>query len=100
MTAPALNIPLTMREALRQIWLADKYPILGNADWRASAIAMTEALEKLATAVPEPDDPPEFARWIMDLRDPKTRYDTQKEILFALHDFFDPESETTSIGED
>jgi hypothetical protein len=24
---------LSLRDALRDIWQADKYPILGNADW-------------------------------------------------------------------
>lgn len=45
---------VTVREALRLLWEADRYPILGNADWRAS-----DRL-KAALAVPSPDDPLEF----------------------------------------
>jgi hypothetical protein len=35
--------PLTLRDALRQIWEADKYPIRGNEDWRAAAAMSAEA---------------------------------------------------------
>jgi hypothetical protein len=83
--------PLTMGEALRQIWLADKYQILGNEDWRAAARLTAEALEKAGTAVPAPDDPPEFAKWITTLRDPHVPGDVREEIMSALHDMFDPE---------
>jgi hypothetical protein len=37
--------PLTMREALRQIWKAASYPIRGNEDWRIAARMDTEALD-------------------------------------------------------
>lgn len=88
-----------MREALRQIWLADNYPILGNEDWRASAFLNAEMLEKAASAMPEPDDPPEFARWIADLHDPRLPNTVREEIMFALHDLFDLESGMAPIGE-
>ena len=30
----AADTPISLREALRGIWPADKYPIRGNEDWR------------------------------------------------------------------
>ena len=83
--------PLTMREALRRIWEADKYPILGNEDWRHAAILDREALDAAAAAVASPDDPPEFAAWVAALRDPALPGDERECIMFALHDLFDPE---------
>lgn len=50
--------PLTFGEALCKVWEADKYPILGNEDWRAAARQDAETLEMAATAAPSPDDPP------------------------------------------
>ena len=84
--------PLTMRAALRRIWQADKYPILGNEDWRHAAILDREALEATATALPSPADPPEFAVWIAALRNPRLANDEREAIMFALHDLFDPET--------
>ena len=84
--------PLTQREALRRIWQADKYPILGNADWREAAILDREALDAAAAAVPSSDDRPEFAAWIMALRNPRIPNHEREEIMFALHDLFDPET--------
>lgn len=83
--------PLTLRDALRAIWEADKYPILGNEDWRAAATLSAEALEGAAKAVPASDDPPEFAQWITALRDPQVPRGMREEIMSALHDLFDPE---------
>jgi hypothetical protein len=85
-TAP----PLTMREALRLIWQAAKYPILGNDDWRVGARMDAEALAQAATAVQGPDDPPEFAAWIAALRDPTLPDDAREDILSAIYDVFDP----------
>lgn len=83
--------PLTMREALHQVWLADRYPIRGNADWREAAIRDAEALERAGRAVSALDDPPEFAAWIAALRDPKLPHGEREEILSAIHDLFEPE---------
>jgi hypothetical protein len=88
--------PLSLREALRQIWLADKYPCPGNEDWRVAARLHAEALERAATAVPAPDDLPEFAEWIATLLKPGLSGDEREEIIFALHDFFDPEPEVST----
>jgi hypothetical protein len=49
---------ITFREALRGIWQADKYPILGNEDWRVAARLDAEALERAGSAMPSPDDQP------------------------------------------
>ena len=83
--------PLTMREALRGLWQAARYPIRGNEDWRIAARLDAEALERAATAVPAPDDPPEFARWIAALRDPKLPDNEREDIMTAIYDLFDPE---------
>ncbi len=87
--------PLTFREALHKVWKADKYPILGNEDWRAAARLDAEALELAASAVPSPDDPPEFALWLGVLLKPGVRSDERDEVMTALHDLFDPEVEPT-----
>lgn len=86
-TIPA---PLTMRGALRLIWQAAKYPILGNEDWRVGERMDAEALERAGTAVQAPDDPPEFAAWIAALRDPKLPDGEREDILSAIYDVFDP----------
>jgi hypothetical protein len=83
--------PLTMRDALRLIWQAAKYPILGNEDWRVGERMDAEALERAATAVQGPDDLPEFAAWISALRDPKLPDDERDDILSAIYDVFDPD---------
>ena len=88
---PETRIPVTMCEALRGIWLADKYPIRGNEDVQIARRMDTEALKKAVTAVAAPDDPPEFAQWIAALRDPHTPGDARDDVLSALHDLFDPE---------
>ena len=82
---------LTLREALHGIWRADKYPILGNADWVAAARLDREALDRAATAVAGPDDKPEWAEWIAALRDPKLSGHRHDEIMYAIHDLFEPE---------
>jgi hypothetical protein len=43
----------TLREALRQIWLAASYPIRGNEDWRIAADMDAVALERAGRAVPD-----------------------------------------------
>ena len=88
MTQPA---PLTARMALRQIWEAARYPIRGNEDWRIAARLDAEALARAETAVPEPGDPPEFARWIAALRDPQLSAGEREDIISAIYDLFEPE---------
>jgi hypothetical protein len=83
--------PLTTREALRQIWEADRYPIRGNEDWRIAARMDAEALERAVNAVPGPGDPPEFARWIAALCDPRIPNLEREDIMAAIYDLFDPD---------
>jgi len=90
-TTPA---PLTMREALRLIWRAAKYPILGNGDVQLAQQADAEALERASTAVPAPDDAPEFAVWIAALRDPTLPEIEREEIISAIYDLFEPDEGT------
>ena len=83
--------PLTMREALREIWKAASYPIRGNEDWRIAARMDTEALERAGKAVPGPNDPPEFAMWIAALRDPRIPDIEREDIMSAIYDLLDPD---------
>jgi hypothetical protein len=85
--------PLTMREALRQIWKAASYPIRGNEDWRIAARMDAEALERAGKAVPAPDDPPEFAMWITALRDPRISDLEREDVMSAIYDLFDPKQD-------
>jgi hypothetical protein len=82
--------PLTMRDALRQVWEADRYPIRGNEDWRTAAAMDVVALERAITAVPAPDDPPEFVGWITALRDPRLPSIEREQIMSAIYDLFEP----------
>ncbi len=94
MTNPAIDATkrqLTMREALRQIWEADKYPIRGNEDWRVATRLDAEALERASAAVQAPDEPPEFAEWIAGLRNPDLPIDRRDSIISAIHNLFQPE---------
>ncbi len=83
--------PLTMRMALRDIWQAARYPIRGNEDWAIAARLDAEALARAESAVAEPDDPPEFARWIAALRDPRLPAEEREDIISAIYDLFEPD---------
>jgi hypothetical protein len=85
--------PITAREALRLIWEADRYPIRGNEDGRASAALEKEAHVRAATARISPDDPPEFAKWIAALLDPKLAESEREEIMSAIYDLFEVDEE-------
>lgn len=84
---------LSLREALRGIWQADKYPILGNEDWREAELLDAEALERAADAVMLPGDQPEFADWIAALRDPSLPGEKREKIMYAIHDLFEPDDD-------
>jgi hypothetical protein len=72
---------------------AGQIPDPGNADWIAAARLDREALDRAATAAPAPDDKPEWAKWIEALRDPKISGGRRDEIMYAIHDLFEPEDE-------
>ena len=80
--------PVTVREVIRLLWEADSYPRLGNEDWAAADRLEAAALEKAATAVPRPDDPPEFACWLGALRSADLTTNEREEIYSAIHDYF------------
>ena len=84
--------PVTMREVLRLLLEADSYPRVGNEDWATAARMETAALEKAATALASPDDPPEFARWLEGLRNPSLSADEREQIYWAIHDYFREEA--------
>jgi hypothetical protein len=86
------NTPITVCEALRLIWEADRYPILGNEDVRVSILMEKEALAKATAAVPSPDDPPEFSRWLVGFLDPNLPGNEREELVWALYDLFDPDT--------
>ena len=46
------------------------------------------ALEKAATAVASPDDPPEFGRWLEALQKPDLSGNEREEIYWAIHDYY------------
>ena len=79
------------REALRGIWRAARYPILGNEDWAVGKGLDREALARAAATVPTPDDPPEFTRWITALCDPNLPDSERETIMEAIYDLFEPE---------
>ena len=81
---------LSLREALRGIWQADKYPIRGNEDWREAERLDAEALARAGKAVMSPGDRPEFADWIAALRDANLAGNERDEIMYAIHDLFEP----------
>jgi hypothetical protein len=85
--------PITAREALRLIWEADRYPIRGNEDWRTSAILAKEARVSAATAWTSPGDPPEFAKWIAALLDPKLAESKREDIMSAIYNLFEVDEE-------
>jgi hypothetical protein len=78
----------TVREVLRLLLEADSYPRLGNADWSVAARMEAAALEKAATAVPSPDDPPEFARWLEALQRRELSEDEREKIYKAIRNYF------------
>ena len=82
---------LSLREALRSIWRADKTPILGNEDWREGERLDAEALARAERAVMSPGDQPEFAAWIAALRDPNLSGTERDKIMYAIHDLFERE---------
>ena len=85
---------ITVREVLRLLLEADSHPRLGNEDWRVADRMEAEALEKADTAVPSPDDPPEFGRWLEILLSPNLRNPEREEIYAALHDYFEEAMES------
>ena len=80
---------VTVREVVRLLLEADSYPRLGNEDWPVAARMEAAALDKAATAVASPDDPPEFGRWLEALRNVDLSTNDREEIYWAIHDYFD-----------
>ena len=79
---------IPVREVLRLLLEADSYPCLGNDDWRVADRMEAEALRKAGTAVPSPDDPPEFSLWLETLRKPGLQNPERDVVYAALHDYF------------
>ena len=83
--------PVTVREVVCLLLEADSYPRPGNEDWAIAARMEAAALEKAATAVASPDDPPEFGRWLEALQRRDLPVDEREEIYWAIHDYFHEE---------
>lgn len=82
--------PLTVREVVRRLIAADRYPCLSNVDWHEAEILEHEALALAATAIPSPDDPPEFAAWLAALSGPGGRQNRQ--VTFdEIYDYLEAE---------
>ena len=79
---------ITIREVPRLLWEADCYPRIGNADWPTADRMEAEALKKAESAMPLPDDPPEFAVWLEALRSERLPGEEREEIYWAMHDYF------------
>lgn len=97
----ATAAPITVREALRPIWEADRYPIRSNEDRRHAVALEEEARDHAAPAVASPDDLPEFVGWLNELMDRKLPDDRRDAIMEALYTLFDPsgsDEETVSIS--
>jgi hypothetical protein len=80
---------ITAREVLRLLLEADSYPCLANEDWPVAARMEEAAIEKGATAVASPDDPPEFGRWLEALQRRDLSVNDREEIYWAIHDYFE-----------
>jgi hypothetical protein len=89
--AAAPAAPITVREALRLIWEAERYPIRGNEDWREAAALEKEARARAATAKASPGDPPEFIGLLTALQDESLPAADREAAMSALYDLFDPE---------
>ena len=83
---------ISVREVLRLLWEADRYPIRGNHDAHEAAALEREALNMAAMAVPSANDPPEFASWLKVLQERKLPRDQREAIMEALYELFDPET--------
>ena len=81
--------PPTVRDVLRLLWDADRYPHLGNEDNRIADILEEEALAAAPHAVRCPDDPPELAEWLAILQDGKLSNDARASVMSKLYDLFD-----------
>ena len=83
--------PITVREALRLLWEADRYPVRGNEDRREALALEKEAYARAATAEASPDDLAEFGQWLATLRDQSLPESDREEVMYMLYDLFDPE---------
>jgi hypothetical protein len=77
---------MSVREVICRVVAADRYPCLGNADWREAEVLEQEALALAATAIPSPNDPPEFAAWLAALNGPEGR-ERRQAVFDAIYDF-------------
>lgn len=82
--------PVPVREVVRRLIAADRYPCLANADWREAEILEDEALALAANAIASPDDPPEFAAWLAALSGPDGRQRRQA-VFGAIYDYLEAE---------
>jgi hypothetical protein len=85
-TTPAQ--PITVREVVRRLIEADRYPCLGNTDWREAERLDEEALALAPTAIASPDDPPEFATWLAALSGPSGRRNRQA-VFDEIYDYLE-----------
>lgn len=80
--------PVTVREVLCRLIAADRYPCVGNADWREAELLEQDALALAPTAIASPDDPPQFAAWLAALGGPDGRQHRQA-VFDAIYDYLD-----------
>lgn len=74
---------------------------------RLSALTQEQLERRIATSqrhmgaiaiMLSPDDPPELARWLTELQRPDLTTNEREEVIWALYDYFEPETDNDWIG--
>jgi hypothetical protein len=89
--------PISVREVILRVLASDKYPCYNILDCQYARGLEKDALEKADSAIPSPDDPPDFSRWLEVLRQPDLTIDGREAIYDEIHDYFEPEG-TPGMG--
>jgi hypothetical protein len=88
---------ISVRDVIIRLLASDKYPCHNFFDCQQAQQLEKDALEKAEEAIPSPDDPPEFSRWLEMLRQPDLTNDGREAVYDEMHDYFEPEG---TPGED
>jgi hypothetical protein len=83
--------PISVRNVVLRVLASDKYPIYNTFDCQQARRLERDALEMAETAIPSPDDPPEFSRWLELLRRPDLTNNGREAIYDEMYDYFEPE---------
>jgi hypothetical protein len=83
--------PISIRNVILSLLTSDKCQCYSILDVQYAQRLEKDALDKAETAIPSPDDPPEFSRWLDMLRQPDLTTDGREAIYDEIHDYFEPE---------